>query len=110
MRKKNGHAARQSDGLPKKRLDAEFVQQAVAQIPWGHNVRILDHLKNNVEREWYIRQTVQNGWSRDVLVHHIEGNLYRGQGKAITNFDRTLPHPQSDLAHQVFCAFCDICG
>jgi predicted nuclease of restriction endonuclease-like (RecB) superfamily len=52
--------------------DAEFVQQAVAQIPWGHNVRILDHLKNNVEREWYIRQTVQNGWSRDVLVHHIE--------------------------------------
>jgi predicted nuclease of restriction endonuclease-like (RecB) superfamily len=62
--------------------DAEFVQQAVAQIPWGHNVRILDHLKNNVEREWYIRQTVQNGWSRDVLVHHIESNLYRRQGKA----------------------------
>jgi len=82
-------------------MDAQFVQQAVAQIPWGHNVRILDYVKEFAEREWYIRQTVQNGWSRDVLVHHIEGNLYRRQGKAITNFDRTLPEPQSDLAHQV---------
>jgi predicted nuclease of restriction endonuclease-like (RecB) superfamily len=82
-------------------VDAQFVQQAVAQIPWGHNVRILDYVKDSVEREWYIRQTVQNGWSRDVLVHHIESNLYRRQGKAVTNFDRTLPSPQSDLAHQV---------
>jgi predicted nuclease of restriction endonuclease-like (RecB) superfamily len=82
-------------------MDAQFVQQAVAQIPWGHNVRILDYVKEFAEREWYIRQTVQNGWSRDVLVHHIESKLYRRQGKAITNFDRTLPHPQSDLAHQI---------
>jgi predicted nuclease of restriction endonuclease-like (RecB) superfamily len=81
--------------------DERFVQQAVAQIPWGHNVRILDYVKDAAEREWYIRQTVQNGWSRDVLVHHIESNLYRRQGKAITNFDRTLPPLQSDLAHQV---------
>jgi len=81
--------------------DAQFVQQAAAQIPWFHNCVIIDKLSGAVEREWYIRQTVQNGWSRDVLVHHIESNLYRRQGKAITNFARTLPQPQSDLAHQV---------
>ena len=79
----------------------QFVQEVLAQITWYHNLAILDKLKNPVEREWYIRQVIQHGWSRNVLVHQIEGNLYRRQGKAITNFDRTLPHPQSDLAHQV---------
>jgi predicted nuclease of restriction endonuclease-like (RecB) superfamily len=78
-----------------------FVQQVVAQIPWGHNVRILDYVKDATEREWYIRQTIQNGWSRNVLVHQIESGLYRRQGKALTNFSRTLPAPQSELAQQV---------
>lgn len=81
--------------------DRSFVQQLVGQIPWGHNVRILDRVKNPAEREWYIRQTVQHGWSRNVLVHQIESGLYKRQGKAVTNFDRTLPAPQSDLARQV---------
>lgn len=81
--------------------DFEFVQQAVAQIPWGHNVRILDYVKNDTERRWYIDQVIRYGWSRDVLVMQIELNLYQRQGKAITNFDRTLPSVQSDLAQQV---------
>lgn len=81
--------------------DASIVKQLVSQIPWGHIIRIIQMLKKPAEREWYIRQILQNGWSRDVLVHHIESNLYRRQGKAITNFARTLPQPQSDLAHQV---------
>jgi len=81
--------------------DGQFVQQVVAQIPWGHNVRILDHVKGPAEREWYIRQTIQNGWSRNVLVHQIESGLYRRQGKALTNFSRTLPAPQSELAQQL---------
>lgn len=81
--------------------DKQFVQQVVAQIPWGHNVRILDHVKESTQREWYIRQTIQHGWSRDILIHQIESGLYRRQGKAITNFDRTLPAPQSELARQV---------
>ena len=81
--------------------DKQFVQQVVAQIPWGHNVRILDYVKHSTEREWYIRQTIQNGWSRNVLVHQIEGGLYRRQGQALTNFTRTLPAPQSELAQQV---------
>ena len=81
--------------------DEAIVQQAVAQIPWGHNVRILDLVKDPAERLWYVRQTVQNGWSRKVLVIQIESGLYRRQGKALTNFAATLPKPQSDLAHQL---------
>jgi predicted nuclease of restriction endonuclease-like (RecB) superfamily len=81
--------------------DEPFVQQVVGQIPWGHNLRILDLVKTRTEREWYVRQTVQNGWSRNVLVHQIESGLYGRQGKAQTNFAATLPEPQSDLARQV---------
>jgi predicted nuclease of restriction endonuclease-like (RecB) superfamily len=78
-----------------------IVQQLVAQLPWGHNVRILDCVKNAAEREWYIRQTIQNGWSRNVLVHQIESGLYCRQGNALTNFSRTLPAGQSELAQQI---------
>ena len=81
--------------------DEQFVQQVVAQIPWGHNLRILDAVKVPVEREWYIRQTIEQGWSRNMLVHQIESALYRRQGKADTNFSRTLPNPQSELAQQL---------
>src|ERR1700688_1927007 len=68
--------------------DKEFVQQVVAQLPWGHQVRILDTLKDAKEREWYIRQAIQNGWSRNVLVHQIESNLFDRQGHALTHFDK----------------------
>src|SRR6202166_1549849 len=81
--------------------DQEFVQQVVAQLPWGHQVRILDTVKDAKLREWYIRQAVQGGWSRNVLVHQIESNLFDRQGHAQTNFDKTLPAPQSDLAQQL---------
>jgi predicted nuclease of restriction endonuclease-like (RecB) superfamily len=81
--------------------DEAFVQQAVAQIPWGHNVRILDHVKDPRNREWYVRATLQHSWSRDVLVHQIESGLHKRAGVAVTNFERTLPPPQSDLAQQI---------
>jgi predicted nuclease of restriction endonuclease-like (RecB) superfamily len=81
--------------------DGEFVQQLVAQLPWGHNVRLLDMVKKSVERRWYAEQAIQNGWSRNVLVMQIESRLYRRQGKAITNFQATLPPAQSDLAQQL---------
>ncbi|HLJ44928.1 MAG TPA: PDDEXK nuclease domain-containing protein [Bryobacteraceae bacterium] len=80
---------------------AEFVQQAVAQIPWGHNVRILDYVKDHLERQWYVKATLEHGWSRNVLVHQIESGLYHRQGKAQTNFAATLPPLQSDLAQQI---------
>jgi predicted nuclease of restriction endonuclease-like (RecB) superfamily len=77
-----------------------FVQQVVGQIPWGHNLRILDLVKSPQERQWYIRRAIEHGWSRNVLVHQIESGLYLRQGKAQTNFQATLPAPQSELAQQ----------
>lgn len=81
--------------------DEQFVQQAAAQIPWLHNFVLLDQVKHSEERAWHIHQTIENGWSRNVLVHQIESGLYRRQGKALTNFTRTLPAPQSELAQQI---------
>lgn len=81
--------------------DELIVQQLVAQIPWGHNVRILDAVKDYNERLWYIQQTIENGWSRSVLEYQISSKLYQRQGKAITNFEQALPKPQSDLAQQI---------
>ena len=81
--------------------DEQIVQQVVAQIPWGHNVRILDAIKDTTERLWYTQQTILHGWSRNVLVHQIESKLYQRQGQATTNFNTTLPQPQSELAQQL---------
>jgi len=75
-------------------------QQAVGQIPWGHNVLIMQKIGTTEERLWYVAKTLEHGWSRDVLWHWIDGDLYNRQGKAITNFSNTLPAPQSDLARQ----------
>ena len=81
--------------------DDGFVQQVAAQIPWFHNCVILDKLKDRAEREWYVRETVKNGRSRNLLVHQIESDLFRRQGKAVTNLHRTLPSPQSDMAREI---------
>lgn len=81
--------------------DEQIVQQVVGQIPWGHNVRILDHVKDPQQRLWYIEKTIQNGWSRSVLEHQIESRLFDRTGTAITNFERALPKPQSDLAQEL---------
>ncbi len=81
--------------------DQEVVQQVVARLPWGHNVRLVEAVKDETERLWYARQAITFGWSRNVLVHQIESGLFHRQGKAITNFDRTLPSPQSELAQQL---------
>ena len=81
--------------------EEEIVQQAVAQIPWGHNVRILDCVKDRSAREWYVKATVEHGWSRNVLVHQMESRAHKRAGAAVTNFERTLPSPQSDLAQQI---------
>lgn len=78
--------------------EREFVQQLVAQIPWGHNVRLLDKLSDPEDRRFYVRRTIQHGWSRNILLMQIETGLHRRQGKAITNFETSLPAPQSDLA------------
>jgi len=79
----------------------EFVSQAATQIPWFHNVVILESVRDAAEREFYIGKTIEHGWSRAVLTHQIESRLYHRQGKAITNFAKTLPPAQSDLAQQL---------
>ncbi|MBB2820002.1 UNVERIFIED_ORG: putative nuclease of restriction endonuclease-like (RecB) superfamily [Rhizobium esperanzae] len=81
--------------------DEEIVQQLVAHLPWGHNVKLIEAVKSPEERLWYARQAVEHGWSRNILVHQLESGLYRRQGKALTNFARTLPAPQSELAQEL---------
>lgn len=81
--------------------DGDFVQRVVAQLPWGHNVSLLDAVKAPEERAWYARQAIEHGWTRAVLVHQIESNLFVRQGSALTNFSRTLPAAQSELAQQI---------
>ena len=82
-------------------LDGKSLPQAVGEIPWGHNLQLISKIKEPVERLWYSRMTVEHGWSRSVLVHQIESDLFSQQGKAITNFSITLPGSQSDLANQL---------
>lgn len=90
---------------------APIVSQAVTQLDeppeplallsWSTNLILLHKLKDPATRLWYARQAVTNGWSRAVLTVQIESRLHRRSGKAITNFDRTLPPGQSDLAKAV---------
>jgi predicted nuclease of restriction endonuclease-like (RecB) superfamily len=81
--------------------ETQIVARAVRQIPWGHNVVLLEKLKTTEERLWYAKQTVEQGWSRNVLTMQIDSRLFERQGKAESNFARTLPPPQSDLAQQL---------
>lgn len=74
---------------------------AAAQIPWGHNMVIMDKVENNDQRQWYVQKCLENGWSRSVLTMWIESNLYGRQGKAVSNFKTTLPEANSDLAQQM---------
>jgi len=82
----------------------EITKQAVSQlllIPWGHNIVIVQKSKNVEEALFYVQKTIENSWSRSVLVHQVESLLYERQGKALSNFSNTLPKPQSDLANEI---------
>lgn len=78
----------------------QFVQQAVGKIPWGHNLVLLSKLKNKDERLAYVTAIQAHGWSRNVLQHQIENGFIERQGNATTNFAKTLPDAQSELAQQ----------
>jgi len=80
--------------------DREFVQTVSAQIPWSHNCVIMDKIKDFETRIWYIKKTIENGWSHNVLIHQIESGLYQRQvmSEKISNFEKKLPKPQSELA------------
>lgn len=76
------------------------IENLIKSIPWGHNQRIMYKCKNVDEALFYVQKTLDNGWSRSVLEHQIESQLFARQGKAITNFDVRLPDIHSDLAKQ----------
>ena len=84
------------------KYDEQFVQTVSAQIPWSHNVTIIEKVKDTEKREWYINKAIENGWSHSVLVHQIESGLYERQAIAhkISNFEKLLPAAQSELAVQ----------
>ncbi len=81
--------------------DYEFVQVALAQITWYHHITLLQKVKNETERLFYIRETQKHGWSRDIMVAQIETGYHKRKGKAQSNFVTKLPSPQSDLAQQI---------
>jgi predicted nuclease of restriction endonuclease-like (RecB) superfamily len=79
----------------------EIVQRSVAKLPWRHNCRLLDRVSTPAARRWYLQAAIEHGWSGDVLAHQIETRLFERQGKALTNFARTLPPSKSELAEQL---------
>lgn len=78
----------------------EFMKQTVSQIPWGHNILLMQKVKEKSTRLWYVQQTVLNGWSRDALALMIKSNLHLRQGEGINNFSKTLPDAESDLVRE----------
>ena len=80
--------------------DAEFVQAVLAQLPWYHQLALLDKLTSPEARRWYVSKAIEHNWSRNVLVMQIETRLRERNGAAVTNFDASLPKPQSDLARE----------
>jgi predicted nuclease of restriction endonuclease-like (RecB) superfamily len=80
---------------------SKFGQQLVAQIPWGHNILLMQKVKELDVRNWYMRQTISNGWSRNTLQTMIHSQLHVRQGSSVTNFEQIFPALQSDLARDV---------
>jgi predicted nuclease of restriction endonuclease-like (RecB) superfamily len=85
---------------PVSQLEDKKVQQLVAQIPWGHNLRVVSKCKSMDEALFYMQKTLEFGWSRDVLDTHIGLDEYKRVGRSVTNFSLTLPSVLSDLAQQ----------
>jgi len=80
----------------------QIVQEVLAQLPWYHNIALMEKLKTEQERLWYANQAFQYGWSHNILRIQIETRAYERQGKAQNNFPTTLPATESDMAVQIF--------
>ena len=85
-----------------KEKGVDFMQVPLAQITWYHHISLLSKVKDDAERAYYINETAQNGWSRDVMLTQIANGYIYAKGHAINNFKQTLPPPQSDLARYIF--------
>ena len=72
------------------------------QVPWGHHKYIIDKFSDNPQKAlFFVNKTIENNWSRSVLLNFIDTDLYERQGNAITNFKETLPATESDLAQEM---------
>lgn len=87
----------QMAGMP----ELAILEQFVAKIPWGHNILLMEKIKDLSTRRWYMEQTIEQGWSRDTLAAMIKSNAHARQGQAVSNFSTHLPAPQSELARQL---------
>jgi predicted nuclease of restriction endonuclease-like (RecB) superfamily len=83
--------------------DAAIEQEVLAELPWYHQLALLDKLKTREDREWYAARALEHGWSRNILAVQIESHLHQRQGAAQSNFDRRLPPHQSGLARRWLC-------
>jgi predicted nuclease of restriction endonuclease-like (RecB) superfamily len=115
----SGSSVQQLVGLKESSIEIDSVQQAVAlnndsliqqpvgltstiySVPWGHHVQILNKVKDVTEATFYLQQTIEYNWSRAILTLQIEQDLFKRQGKAITNFKNTLPEKQALMAQQI---------
>ena len=82
--------------------ESPITKQPVSQMPWGHIILLLQKVKSATDRLWYIRATIEYGWSRNILAIQIAARAHARSGKALTNFAKTLPPADSDLANQIF--------
>lgn len=82
--------------------ERSFVQEPLAQIPWYHHIALLEKLDSSSERLWYARQVIEHGWSHNILGLQIDRQAHKRQGKALNNFNKTLPPTDSDMAAQIF--------
>ena len=80
--------------------DSGFVQEVLAQLPWYHQLALLDKLRTDEDRRWYAAKAIDQNWSRNILVMQIETNARGRSGQAVTNFSAHLPKPLSDLARE----------
>lgn len=84
----------------KEQDDTALVQRLVAQLPWTHNVLLMQKIKDIRVRSWYAKTSLEQGWSKDILLLMIKNSAHERHGKAVTNFSMRLPAPQSDLVQE----------
>lgn len=94
-----------SEGVDPTQMEAKLIASIMHDlfsVPWGHHRYIIDKCKGDAKKAlFYVHQTVENGWSRNMLLNFLDTDLYERQGKAMTNFQRTLPEETSDLAQEL---------
>lgn len=93
------HVAKLGDDMRQQHV-AQISEDVFFSVPWGHHLYIISQCKDVSRAVFYLKKTVENGWSRAVLLNYLDTNLYERQGKAVNNFNRLLANPQSELAAQ----------